>query len=76
MRRFHPSPPVAADFVQQGRHIIPDWYRKLVALARAQVISVHPPLLDLAPQPFADDKELARVDLLQELGFTTQDLEL
>jgi hypothetical protein len=76
MRQLHPSPPVAAEFIQQRRYIIPDWYRKLVALTRAQVISVHPPLLDLAPQPFADDKELARVDLLQELGFTTQDLEL
>jgi hypothetical protein len=76
IRQFHPATPVAAEFIQQGRHIIPDWYRKLVSLARAQVISVHPPLLDLAPQPFADGKELARVDLLQELGFTTQDSEL
>jgi hypothetical protein len=66
MRQFHPSTPVAAEFIQQGRHVIPDWYGKLVALARA----------DLCPQPFADDKELARVDLLQELGFTTQDSEL
>ena len=73
LRQFHSSPPVAAEFVQQSRYIIPDWYRKLVALARAQVISVYPPFLDLAPQPFTNEKELARVNLLQELGFVTQD---
>ena len=71
----HPTPLIASEFLCRGREVIPDWYRVLLSLTRAQVISVQPPLLDLAPQPFADDKELARVELLQEVGFISPDLQ-
>jgi hypothetical protein len=72
-RLGYPSPPVASEFIRQG-YLIPDWYRNLIYATRAQVASLKPPLIDVAPRPFADDRDLVRTDLLQELGFVAHDL--
>jgi len=73
MRRLgHPSPPVASEFLALGRELLPHWYRDLVNLTRAQVISPYPPSLDLAPRPFIENRDPGRANLLQQLGFTGQ----
>ena len=65
----HPTQPLASEFLSHGQQIIPQWFRHFVYITRAQAVSMHPPFLDVAPRPFVNEKEVARVDLLHEIGF-------
>jgi hypothetical protein len=69
--------PVANDFLQQGRGIVPDWYKRFVYEARRHNAAGERPFLMPVAPPEDSKGALAavreRLEVLQQLGYESSD---